>query len=200
MPRTAGITPAPPATDLFRMGQYVSYGQENAPEPEIELAASREVLSSIQTWPNKFLVPVAYVFGFIYAVWRANIYALVPNAVVIVPLVFALSMACVYWYQGRLKKVTLDGAELIISDYFREIHVPLTKISEVRGSRMSKMHYIKVQFDPALGFGGSIIFMPKWRFVWPFQEHPCAQELRERIESARYFSPRRYTPSSAKPW
>ena len=27
--------------------------------------------------------------------------------------------------------------------------------------------------------GASIIFMPKFRFLWPGQEHPIAQELRD---------------------
>jgi len=40
---------------------------------------------------------------------------------------------------------------------------------------------IKLAFDRDIGFGTSIIFMPKIRLLWPGQESPIAQELRDLI-------------------
>ena len=47
------------------------------------------------------------------------------------------------------------------------------------GSRWEKTHQVTVTFDHDIGFGSAIVFMPKFRFLWPGQEHPIAQELRD---------------------
>jgi hypothetical protein len=122
-----------------------------------------------------------------------------PSAVLLAPVVFSLGAASMYWYYGRLKKVTLVGSELIISNYSQEIRVPLSRVTEVKGSRMSKTHHITIKFDPNLGFDGSIIFMPKVRFMLPFQEHPLARELRDMVAQERYRSAGPYGTSSYHP-
>ncbi len=170
------------------------------PDPDLSPSAPSRVLSSAQTWPTKFLMPVLWLGLMGFVIFRLNLFRLVSPATPILMLAFAFGTASIYWYYVRLKKVTLAGSELIISNYSREIRVPLTSITEVKGSRMSKTRQITVRFDPALGFGGSIVFMPKWRLVFPFAEHPMAQELRDLIERERYLSPRPYAPSSIKPW
>ena len=46
---------------------------------------------------------------------------------------------------------------------------------------MGNTRQVKVTFDRDIGFGTSIIFMPKIRLLWPGQESPIAQELRDLI-------------------
>lgn len=85
-------------------------------------------------------------------------------------------------YSSRLRKVILDGEWLVISDYSRspsEFRVPLTSVSEIRASRWSKTKDVVLFFYDDVGFGNRVRFLPKTRFLWPWQEHPIAAELRQ---------------------
>ncbi len=85
-------------------------------------------------------------------------------------------------YASRLRKVILDGETLVISDYSRssrEVRIPLTTVSEIRASRLSKTKVVVLFFDEDFGFGKRVRFLPKARFLWPWQEHPIAAELRQ---------------------
>ena len=90
-----------------------------------------------------------------------------------------LVFGSIYWYYVRLKKVAIDHDGLVISNYVREVRVPWRDVIKVTGSRWEKTHQVTVTFDHDIGFGPSIVFMPKFRFLWPGQEHPVAQELRD---------------------
>ena len=96
------------------------------------------------------------------------------------PLMVAVGVS-IYRYYGRVKKVAVDADGLVISDFLREIRVPWRDIVQVSGSRWVSTRQITVTFDRDLGFGYSIIFMPKTRILWPGQEHPAARELRDLI-------------------
>ena len=69
----------------------------------------------------------------------------------------------------------------MISNYLREVRVPWREIVDVSGSRWVNTRQIKVTFNRDIGFGTSIIFMPKVRLLWPGQESPIAQELRDLV-------------------
>ena len=74
-----------------------------------------------------------------------------------------------------------DADGLVVSNFRREIRVPWRDIVEVSGSRWVSTRQVTITLDRDLGFGTSIIFMPKTRILWPGQEHPAAQELRDLI-------------------
>ena len=84
-----------------------------------------------------------------------------------------------FWYGSRLRKVILDGETLIISNYSREVSVPLTSVSQVKGSRLAKTKDVIITFDHDIGFGDRVVFLPKTRLLWPWQGHPVAAEMRE---------------------
>ncbi len=106
----------------------------------------------------------------------------------IFPAVFVLGGIFWYWICGRLKKVVLDGDDLIVSSVSREIRVPLRRITSVTASRMTNPPRITLKFDGDIGFGRSVIFMPPTKFLWPFQEHPMAEELREIVRMSHQSS------------
>ena len=88
--------------------------------------------------------------------------------------------ACLFfWHGSRLRKVILDRDTLIISNYSRDVSVPLTSISQVKGSRWAKTKDIIITFDHDIGFGDKVVFVPKTRWLWPWQEHPIAAEMRK---------------------
>jgi len=134
------------------------------------------VISSAQTFIVKFILPFLIVGMMAFGVARGGRG--------IWPFMFPLMMAVgvsIYWYYGRVKKVAVDANGLVISNFLREIRVPWRDIVQVSGSRWVSTRQITVTFDRDLGFGYSIIFMPKTRLLWPGQEHPAAQELRDLI-------------------
>jgi hypothetical protein len=133
---------------------------------------SPRVISSAQTFFAKFIVPIIVLAVLPYLAFRSGV------GPIFVP-VGALAALSVYWYYSRLKKVALDADGLVISNYFREVRVPWRQIVDVSGSRWANTRQIKVTFDRDIGFGASIIFMPKIRLLFPGQESPVAQELRD---------------------
>jgi hypothetical protein len=77
-----------------------------------------------------------------------------------------------------LKKVLLDGNDLIISNYSRQVRVSLRHVTRISEGRFANPRCIRVAFDERIGFGTRMSFMPEQRFLWPWQEHPTARELR----------------------
>ena len=132
------------------------------------------VISSAQTFINKFILPFVVVAVFAYGISLAG-----SRVLPIFAPVGVLVAASIYWFYVRLKKVGIDSDGLVISNYVREVRVPWRDVIKVTGNRWKKTHQVTITFDRDIGFGTSIIFMPKFRFLWPGQEHPIAQELRD---------------------
>jgi hypothetical protein len=132
------------------------------------------VISSAQTFIDKFILPFVVVAVLALGLSRAGS-SVLP---IFVP-VGLLVAASIYWFYVRLKKVAIDSDGLVISNYVREVRVPWRDVIKVTGNRWKKTHQVTVTFDRDIGFGTSIVFMPKFRFLWPGREHPIAQELRE---------------------
>ena len=114
---------------------------------------------------------------------------------VLFPVLWLFGTLSWYWFGMRLKKVRLDQDALLISNYFREVRVPLRDVTNVSGNRWVNTRQITVTFDRETGFGKSIVFMPKVKFLWPGQEHPAAQELRELVLGRDDIGPVRLWPS-----
>jgi hypothetical protein len=134
---------------------------------------SPRVISSAQTFINKFILPFVAIAILTYGLSRAGgrfLPILAPAGVLVA--------ASIYWFYVRLKKVTVDSDGLVISNYIREVRVPWRDVIKVAGNRWKKTHQVTITFDHDIGFGTSIMFLPRFRFLWPGQEHPIAQELR----------------------
>ena len=134
------------------------------------------VISSAQTFITKFILPFVVIGVLAFGLRLAG------NGVLpIFAPVGVLVALSIYWFYVRLKKVAIDSDGLVISNYVREVRVPWRDVVEVTGNRWEKTHQVTVTFNRDIGFGTSIVFMPKFRFLWPGQEHPIAQELRDLI-------------------
>ena len=139
------------------------------------------VISSAQTFINKFILPFVVVGVLTYGL------SLAGNRVLpIFAPVGVLVAASIYWFYVRLKRVAIDSEGLVISNYVREVRVPWRDVIKVTGNRWKKTHQVTITFDHDIGFGTSIVLMPKFRFLWPGQEHPIAQELRDLILESRH--------------
>lgn len=92
---------------------------------------------------------------------------------------------CLYMWGVRLVRVVMTDRELRISNYRREIVVPLSDVEQVRENRWINVHPVTVQFVRRTDLGYRIVFMPKARPFALFSSHPIVAELRAAIERAK---------------
>jgi hypothetical protein len=106
-------------------------------------------LSSSWTWFNKFVFPPIWIGIFGSGVvglflspgdGRSGDLRWPVTAVLIAGVSF------LYWAVMRLKRVTLEGGTLSVSNYLREIHVPLCDVERVSASIMMNPELIWLHF------------------------------------------------------
>jgi hypothetical protein len=94
-------------------------------------------------------------------------------------LAWFLGSAFLWWGCVRLKRVQLDRATLIISNYRDEIVVPVSDIAEVKQNRLINTRPITITFAKENRFGRSITFIPTWSFRGlTFREDEVVERLR----------------------
>jgi hypothetical protein len=59
-----------------------------------------------------------------------------------------------------LKRVLINGGDLIVSNYARQVRVPLRRIRHISEGRLQNPRSIKLVFDEDFGFGASVSFLP----------------------------------------
>jgi hypothetical protein len=153
---------------------------------------SIQTLSSAQTFTMKVMLPAMWITIFgsgTAALWwgafgeKAG--ELVPSGMAIEFLVFwilgttALLLLC-----APLKRVRVDDRALLISNYRREIAVPLNMIDHVTENRWINIHPVTVHFREQTPFGRRITFMPKMRFALR-GPHPVVTQLTYLAQAAR---------------
>ena len=148
-------------------------------------------LSSAWTFFYKFIFPTVWIGGFAVVtllmftaadsfegggdVREVRSYFLIATV---------LGGAAIYWSCMRLKKVTLDGGALLISNFRKQIAIPLRDVERVTGSILINPELIWLHFRRPTEYGTKIVFMGKWRFSFGFTRHPLVKELGELIEQA----------------
>jgi hypothetical protein len=90
----------------------------------------------------------------------------------------------IYWSCIRMKEVWLTQNSLVLSNYLREITVPLQQIERVSGSILMSPELVWIHFRRTTPFGNRIIFMPKLRLLSGFSPHPVVDELRQLVKEA----------------
>ena len=91
-----------------------------------------------------------------------------------------------YWWCMRLKKVAFDQDVLLISNFRKEVGIPLHELEQVSGTITIFVipELIWLHFRRPTSFGKRIVFMPKLRFSFRFTRHPLVKELEEFIEQS----------------
>jgi hypothetical protein len=106
------------------------------------------------------------------------------------PISQATIVACIVlfpffaWSYLRLKRVALTDDALHISNFRREIVVPLRDVDRVR-QNWFEMHWIVIRLARESEFGRRIVFIPKRefrRFGWT---HPLVDHLRDAVAAAK---------------
>lgn len=78
---------------------------------------------------------------------------------------------------GRLKRVRLNGAALMISNYRREITVPISDIVHVKQNRLVNLRPVLLTLKQETPFGHTVMFMPRVSFRM-FSEDEIVARLR----------------------
>jgi hypothetical protein len=93
--------------------------------------------------------------------------------------------AAIYWFGVRLKRVELDRRALYVSNYLKEVAIPLRDVEEITENRWANTHPVTVRFRGDKGFGTRIVFMPKKRWFGFSAPHPIVAELETAVRRAQ---------------
>lgn len=155
----------------------------------------RKHLSSHATGFYKFVLPVCpvcFVCFSIYLVFVRDVefYGPAGSSTPVwfrwLVLVVGLLICYGWWRSLRpLRRVTLDDESLLVSNYVREIRVPLKNLSSVRERRTTVGREITLNLREPTEMGTTIVFVAgSVRWLWPWQEHPTLRDLRSLISPA----------------
>jgi len=89
--------------------------------------------------------------------------------------------AFLWWGCIRLKRVRMDDRALYVSNYFKEIAVPLNDVASVTENRWINIHPVTIVFHAETDFGHKVVFMPGFRLL-NFLSHPVVKEIREAVD------------------
>ena len=97
-------------------------------------------------------------------------------------IIFLFGATYLYWTCIRLKLVRIDSDFIYISNFRKEIKVPLYQIKKVSEWRLDNSHPIFIYFTQTTEFGTSIVFMPKIRWFGFWSSHPVVDKIRQASE------------------
>lgn len=140
----------------------------------------RELSSSLTpVW--KFIFPVAWIsFMGIGGIWSLTKIFIEPFAIWMLG-GWVLGSAFIYLFASRLKKVSIDDQYLYVSNYRKEIQIPLSGIERVKETFLTDPKHIMIFLRSPSEFGSKIVFTPQTRFLGQWRRHPVVKELREII-------------------
>jgi hypothetical protein len=82
--------------------------------------------------------------------------------------------------------VRVDDNFLYVSNYLKEITIPLSQIYDVTENLWINIHPVTIHLKTPSEFGDKIKFMPTVRYFAWFQSHPIVEELKE-LSAAKQF-------------
>lgn len=77
----------------------------------------------------------------------------------------------------RLKRVRMSNQALYVSNYRREIRIPLEEVEEVAEIRWMSPHPVAIKLRRETDFGREVLFMPKERRFSFLSPHPVVGEI-----------------------
>lgn len=143
-------------------------------------------LSSEWTFFYKFVFPVLWIGVLAYvmlplfaATGSSNLWG---NSRFVILMTIAV-FACGWWFSIsiRLKKVALRDGLLLISDFRKQVEIPLRDIERVSGSILMNPELVWLHLKGPTEFGSKIVFMAKFRLLSGLTRPPVVEELEQLI-------------------
>jgi hypothetical protein len=80
---------------------------------------------------------------------------------------------------ASLKKMSVDERYLYVSNYFREISIPLSDVADVAENSWLNFHPVTVKLKRSSVFGNKITFMPERGMLYFGGSHPVVAQLKK---------------------
>jgi len=93
--------------------------------------------------------------------------------------VWVVGSILIYFACASLKDVSIDEHSLYVSNYLKEISIPLTDVSDVTENIWWNFHPVTVHLRRRSVFGEKIIFMPERGLLWFGSSHPVVAQLKK---------------------
>lgn len=148
----------------------------------------RKKLSGSLTIFHKFISPIIIIVTVLF--FLKNYWAF-TNTRSPIPMILVLSLAIVssismsLWLSYRLTVVSVLDDTLIISDYFKEIRVPLSDVFDVKEMRWMQPYWITIHFRKSTEFGETVMFVPPFRFASFWIANPLVNEIKELVSRSK---------------
>jgi hypothetical protein len=127
----------------------------------------------------KIIFPALWIPGWGFATLMAFISSDAdPGAKPFLLFGWVVGSAFIYWTGIRLKEVSVDDNFLYVSNYLKEVSIPLSDIYDVTENVWINIHPVTIHLKSPSDFGDKITFMPKTRFFAFFSSHPVVRELK----------------------
>lgn len=138
-------------------------------------------ISSPATFRLKFVGPMLCLLWLAWFTYDRGGDLLTANTLTGMLISYLVCRHCV-----RLKEVSVDEDFLYVSDFTREVVIPLAEVAEVQHSRRHGV--VKLLLSAPTEFGDTIIFTPTNTSSHPafaFKHHPAVAELKYLVAAAK---------------
>jgi hypothetical protein len=142
-------------------------------------------ISSRLTFFCKFILPLGIAYYLIRMLfeWLATTNPNPNMPPTFIPYIFLGYFIWSAWIGWPLKKVSIFGDKLYVSNYLKEIVIPISEIINVSSNIFIGPQRVTIYFRDETEFGSEIIFLAKYRWVGRWSAHPIVNELLEMARS-----------------
>ena len=142
-----------------------------------DLEETMKEISSPLTYFYKFIFPLIWAIGFpagVHEVLLAGPSDPRWSKYLVVWILFTLFLifSC-----GHIKKVTISGRTIRISNFRRTIEIESAEVESVDGSSFLSPRLVWFNLKQPCGFGRKIAFIPAFRKARGIGKHPLVEEL-----------------------
>jgi hypothetical protein len=144
-------------------------------------------ISSLFTFSAKYLWPPLYIIGILYVISLREWYLELDHptqADLIFFVTFFVFAAFWMWHVWAIKWIDQGNQRLYVSNYRKEIAIPLSDIAFVSESKWTNPRRITVRLHNPSEFGVKIVFLAKYQFSLFMSDHQIVAELNHLAASA----------------
>lgn len=134
-------------------------------------------ISSLTTFYVKFLSPIFFVLWTIIFMKMLQGTGGGFGEMAFAVLFAVVIVGTAFWMSWGLKKVRLDDRNLYVSNYLKEITVPISEIGEVSEFILYEPRRVTIHLRNPTEFGQKIVFLAKYRYFAFLSPHPIVDEL-----------------------
>ena len=143
-------------------------------------------ISSSTTVAWKYVFPGVWILfmGIVGAI-VAGFQATWKRTMVLFVLGWIIASGFLIWFARRLKFVSIDEDFLYVSDFRKEIQVPLAQIESVKENFWPRPKLITLTLDRPTEFGKEIVFVPPPLVFAALRSHPLVEEIEGAVQRSR---------------